>query len=63
MELHLVHFKTEYGTPQAAMNHTDGLAVLAVLFTKESDDNPALDPLVENLDKVINEGGIGILFF
>ena len=30
--MHIVHFATKYGTIQEAMNKTDGLAVLGVLF-------------------------------
>jgi hypothetical protein len=32
MEMHIVHRKKSYGSVQEALNHTDGLAVLAFFF-------------------------------
>lgn len=33
MESHFVHYKTEYGNLSEAVKHSDGIAVLAVIFT------------------------------
>ncbi|KAF4528484.1 hypothetical protein B566_EDAN013031, partial [Ephemera danica] len=32
LELHVVHYKTEYGTPTNALTKPDGLAVVGYLF-------------------------------
>ena len=52
----MVHFKMEYGDISAAMEHTDGLAVVSVLFRVSTGYNAALDPLVAALKEVKNEG-------
>ena len=48
MEMHLVHWKTSYGTFASAKTHPDGLAVLAVLFEADHDnhDYDALDVII-----------------
>jgi hypothetical protein len=44
LELHLVHYKVEYGTISAALGHSDGLAVLGILFDAD-DSNHDYDAL------------------
>ncbi|XP_042864347.1 carbonic anhydrase 3-like isoform X2 [Penaeus japonicus] len=55
-ELHLVHFKEDYGTLEKALKHKDGLAVLGVMIEAEESDNESLQPFVETLEEVIELG-------
>jgi hypothetical protein len=32
MEMHLVHYKKNYGSQEVALNYEDGLAVVSFLF-------------------------------
>ncbi|KAF2357411.1 Alpha carbonic anhydrase [Trinorchestia longiramus] len=52
MEMHLVHYKTEYGSIQQAVQKSDGLAVLGVMFEISQTDNPAFTPLVNALREI-----------
>lgn len=52
LELHVVHFKTEYNTLAEALHHDDGLAVLGFFYTISEEANPALEPLIEALEDV-----------
>lgn len=52
MEMHLVHYKTEYGNIGAAVKKSDGLAVLGVMFEISQTDNPAFTPLVNALKEI-----------
>jgi len=58
MELHLVHFKTEYGNDivSAIKNEpkgkNDNLAVLGIMFEIQDEDNEALEPMMNALEKV-----------
>ena len=55
MELHLVHFKKEYGHDigeSLAKRASDNLAVLGIFFQIEEKDNPALEPLMDALKGV-----------
>jgi len=52
LELHMVHFKTKYGTLTDSIQHSDGLAVLGVMFEISEQDNPALGPLLTQVAKV-----------
>lgn len=54
MEMHFVHYKTEYGNIGNAVKQADGLAVLGVMFEISQTDNAAFTPLVNAL-KEINE--------
>jgi hypothetical protein len=45
MEMHLVHWKMAYGSLTAAKTHSDGLAVLSLLFEADH-DNHDYDALV-----------------
>ena len=49
MEMHMVHYKAEYGNMTESLKHPDGLAVLGVLFVISTNDNPALAPLISQL--------------
>ncbi|KAG7169302.1 Carbonic anhydrase 2-like 2 [Homarus americanus] len=53
-ELHLVHFKTEYGNVAEAIKHVDGIAVLGVFLEATDVDNPNLWSLIEGLPSVIH---------
>lgn len=55
MELHLVHFKKEYGsdiTASLAERATDNLAVLGIFFQIQNEDNKALDGMIEALSDI-----------
>ncbi|CAL4164042.1 unnamed protein product [Meganyctiphanes norvegica] len=51
MELHLVHYKTEYGNLSNALKYEDGLAVLGVFFDVD-DENTALKPITDHLEDI-----------
>uniref|UniRef100_A0A1B6C2W2 Carbonic anhydrase n=1 Tax=Clastoptera arizonana TaxID=38151 RepID=A0A1B6C2W2_9HEMI len=53
LELHLVHHKNNYPSKENALNYTQGIAVLGVLFHESEEDNPVLNQLVESLEKVV----------
>jgi len=59
MEMHLVHYKKDYGDIRGALGKKDGLAVLGVMFEISQTDNPAFTPLVNAL-KEIKEAGLVI---
>lgn len=56
MELHLVHFKKEYGSDITASlgkrQVNDNLAVLGIFFEIQDEDNKALNPMIEALSNV-----------
>ncbi|XP_047736802.1 putative carbonic anhydrase 3 [Hyalella azteca] len=52
MELHLVHYKAQYGDMMNALRYADGVAVLAVLFEVSSRDNPALAPVLQQVQNI-----------
>ncbi len=52
MELHAVHFNTKFGSNMVEALNNSGkayntLAVLAVMFEVQEEDNPMLQPIVE----------------
>ncbi|XP_064603159.1 carbonic anhydrase 2-like isoform X2 [Liolophura sinensis] len=49
MEMHIVHYSTEYSNVSDALNRPNGLAVLAVLFTVGDAPNSAFDKVVGHL--------------
>ena len=54
MEMHLVHFNTNYGSQviralAKARGAYDTLAVLGVFFQIQSKDNPKFDPLIKGI--------------
>ncbi|XP_069177309.1 carbonic anhydrase 2 isoform X1 [Procambarus clarkii] len=51
-ELHLVHYKREYGGMDEAVKYPDGVVVLGVLLDLSQSDNPNLDKLVKGLPSV-----------
>lgn len=57
MEMHIVHRKQSYGSVNEALNHPDGLSVLAFFFQVREKDNPKLQPLVKKLQNVMLEQG------
>jgi len=61
MELHMVHFNTEYGSSitealsnaaKSPKQPNDVLAVLGIFVTLQNEDNPKLEPLVKTIDKI-----------
>ena len=52
LELHLVHYNSKYPDIGESLQHEDGLAVLGILFTLSSSDNPGLQPLIESVTSV-----------
>ncbi|KAF2368433.1 Alpha carbonic anhydrase [Trinorchestia longiramus] len=56
IELHLVHFKNEYGSLANSLGpNDDGIVVLAVLFELSTRDNPALNPIVDQISSTNGE--------
>jgi len=56
MEMHLLHYKKDYGDIRGALEEADGLAVLGVMFEISQTDNPAFTPLVNALEGVKEAG-------
>ncbi|VDI40245.1 Hypothetical predicted protein [Mytilus galloprovincialis] len=53
LEMHIVNYNyLAYKSIQEAMKHSDGLAVIAILFETTAEDNEDLKPLIEGLEKV-----------
>ncbi|CAL4155397.1 unnamed protein product, partial [Meganyctiphanes norvegica] len=55
MELHLVHYKSNYGSLGEALKHVDGLAVLGIFFNV-GEENAALKPITDSLTDVVESG-------
>ncbi|XP_063586969.1 carbonic anhydrase 3-like [Penaeus indicus] len=55
-ELHLVHFKKDYGTLAKALKHKDGVVVLGVMVEADDNDNERLQPFVDALEEVVELG-------
>ncbi|CAO1306383.1 unnamed protein product [Diamesa hyperborea] len=53
MELHMVFYKKEYRLMRSALNHPDGLTVLAFFFEISKEPNPAYEEITEILAAVI----------
>ncbi|CAG2202627.1 CA [Mytilus edulis] len=52
LEMHIVNYNyLAYESIQDAMKHSDGLAVIAILFETTAEDNEDLKPLIEGLEK------------
>ncbi|KAL7294821.1 hypothetical protein TKK_0011750 [Trichogramma kaykai] len=52
LEMHLLHRNKKYMNVESALNHEDGLAVLAVFFHLEEEDNEVLKPIIAHLAEV-----------
>lgn len=57
MELHLVHFKYEYGNNivsaiKSQPRANDNLAVLGIMFELQDEDNKVLEPMMTAMDKI-----------
>lgn len=52
MEMHIVHRKRDYGSYAEALNHEDGVAVVAVFFQLQEEENEKLNPIVKHLPAV-----------
>lgn len=55
-EIHLVHFKKDYGTLANALKHKDGLVVLGVMVEADDSDNESLQSVVDALEEVVELG-------
>ncbi|XP_059489824.1 carbonic anhydrase 2-like [Neocloeon triangulifer] len=53
MEAHLVHYNKKYGSVEAAAGHSDGLAVVGIFFKSSRGNNPELNGIVTELEKII----------
>ncbi|XP_014469160.1 PREDICTED: uncharacterized protein LOC106741545 [Dinoponera quadriceps] len=49
MELHAVHFKSDYETQEAALRRDDGVTILVYLFQLQANANPLLDNILRTL--------------
>lgn len=61
MEIHLVHWKEDYESFNAALNFSDGVAVLGVFVEATSDSSlsiPEIANLTEYFDDILNAGNI-----
>ncbi|XP_049946218.1 carbonic anhydrase 2-like [Schistocerca serialis cubense] len=52
LELHMVFYKTDYGSFNGALSHKDGLAVVALFYEVFGDDNPVYAELAEAIPQV-----------
>ncbi|XP_063989809.1 carbonic anhydrase 1-like [Diachasmimorpha longicaudata] len=52
MELHAVHFKSDYLSQEAAMRETDGITMLVYFFKLQSVPNLALNGIVNSLSSI-----------
>ncbi|XP_053666644.1 carbonic anhydrase 7 [Anopheles marshallii] len=52
MELHIVFYKQEYKNARTALNHPDGLTVLAFFYEIAPEDNPMYQEFIELLGNV-----------
>ena len=55
-ELHLVHFKKEYGSLGGALGKDDGLAVLGIMLELADEDNAKLKPIIDGLKTITASG-------
>ncbi|KAH9503640.1 Phospholipase A2 crotoxin acid subunit CA [Bulinus truncatus] len=58
-EVHLVHYKAEYGSVQEAVLHDDGLVVIAVLLQEVFDDTEN-DEICGLINKLVMLEGVGV---
>ncbi|KAF4516894.1 hypothetical protein B566_EDAN011239 [Ephemera danica] len=56
MEMHAVHYKTDYGSPSNALKYPDGLAVVGFLFQMSSKPGASLRALIPALPTVRSSG-------
>lgn len=52
IECHFVHFNRKYKILDQAMNHEDGLLVIAVFGKLSDENNTALQPISDSLDRI-----------
>lgn len=56
MEMHVVHYKKEYGTHHRALTRKDGIVVLVYFFKVQASDNAELARLVEAIPLISASG-------
>ncbi|XP_017883625.1 carbonic anhydrase 2-like, partial [Ceratina calcarata] len=57
LELHFVHYNNKYDNASVASQHENGIAVVAVLFKLNTNDNLAIIPILKATESISN--GIG----
>ncbi|KAK4289274.1 hypothetical protein Pmani_037744 [Petrolisthes manimaculis] len=55
-ELHLVHYRNDYGSLKKAIQYQDGLAVLGVMLQLSSKDNSKLQKVIDGLHNIHKDG-------
>jgi len=55
MEMHIIHRNEKYDTINEALNHSDGLVVLAFFLQTREKDNSALRPILEELQFLMSQ--------
>lgn len=55
-EVHIVHFRTKYGTVAEAAEHPDGIAVLGMFVEVSEEDNPNFESVIHGLAAVHEAG-------
>jgi hypothetical protein len=59
--MHIVNWNSDkYKSLKEALKHSDGLAVLGVLFEVSAKDNPVLDPMIQAIQQVRDPGKINL---
>ena len=56
LEMHMVHWNVKYESMKEAAQHSDGLAVVAILFTPSIQENKRLSPIIDYLDEIVPYG-------
>ncbi|KAJ4450313.1 hypothetical protein ANN_01733 [Periplaneta americana] len=49
LEMHVVHFKSDYGTQEVALRERDGLLIIIYFFKLQNEDNPNMQELIDSL--------------
>ncbi|XP_018328337.1 carbonic anhydrase 2-like isoform X2 [Agrilus planipennis] len=52
LEMHVVHFKTEYLTHEKAVKQPDGIAIVVYLFQLHAEINPAIQTLLDSIETI-----------
>ncbi|CAJ0943971.1 unnamed protein product, partial [Mesorhabditis belari] len=55
-EMHLIHRNTRFSTMDLALKQPNGVVIVAIFLNESHDDNPALNPFIEILPKIVYKG-------